>query len=85
MPLPADMPATRTMQSLGWLIHGDDVVDEDDTLLVQMPAGGVWCILNHELQILSDRGWVDLTVDEHCTVTERGVYWYNRWFKEQAK
>lgn len=83
MALPTDLPAPRTMQSLGWLIHGLDVIDSDDNLLVTMPDGGTWCVLNHELCRLADKGWVDLSKDEHVTVTERGVYWHARWAKEQ--
>lgn len=83
MALPADMPAPRTMQSLGWLIHGVDLIDQNDTLLATLPDGGTWCILNVELMKLEDKGWVDLSRDEHVTVTDRGVYWYTRWQKEK--
>jgi hypothetical protein len=71
------------MSSLGWLIHGKDVIDSDENLLVVMPEGGTWCVLNFELQDMAARGWVDLSKDEHVTVTEKGIYWYDKYRKEQ--
>lgn len=81
--LPADMPPARTMASLGWLIHCDDVVDDGDTLVCTLPQGGVWVVMSHEIDHLTDKGWIDMGVDEHVTVTARGVYWHSRWTKEQ--
>lgn len=84
--LPADMPEDRTMESLGWLIHGVDVVEHGDSLLCTLPDGGTWVVCNHELSDLQDRGWIDLlTKEEHVTVTSKGTYWYYKWRREKAK
>lgn len=79
-----DLPE-RTMQSLGWLIHGEDVINSDDTLLVAMPEGGTWCITNQELVELEERGYIDLSQDEHLTVTDRGQYWYGKWHRNATR
>lgn len=85
MPLPTDLPAARTMQSLGMLIHGPDLADSGQDILVTVPGGGTWCVLNAELDELWEKGWIDLSKDEHVTVTQQGIYWYGRWQKEQKK
>jgi hypothetical protein len=79
-----DLPE-RTMQSLGWLIHGTDVINHEDTLLVALPEGGTWCVTNHELVELEERGYIDFSTDEHLTVTDRGQYWYAKWNKAATK
>jgi hypothetical protein len=73
------------MTSLGWLIHAPDIVDEGAGIICTLPTGGVWMIGNDELWDLHLKGWVDLQVDEHVIVTEKGVYWHEKWRRETTR
>lgn len=99
MALPENLPPPRTMDSLGWLIHGLEVVENGDdglavligteknpnVLLGERVAFGVWTVTNQELQQLERAGFINLDTDENVIVTDRGQYWHKRWAREQSK
>lgn len=86
MALPAGVPADDTMECLGLLCYAPVVADHGCDLMARDADGNpIRVIPNETVEELAARGWVDLSVDEQVTVTERGRYWADRWRKVHQK
>lgn len=86
MALPDNVPPDDVMECLGLLCYAPVIADHGCDLAAKDHDGAVLRIIRNDvIEELAARGWVDLSVDEQVTVTEKGRYWADRWKRSQEK
>lgn len=73
----------RAWHTLDAIAHGTEfVVVDDDRMVITYRVGTgeqAWEVSGEDLDVLAEKGWIDLGDAERVVVTAAGRYWLGRW------